>query len=694
MISPKYGFSALAVALLSGMVAGCGTANDSEAVGSAKQPVCSSVTLTPSAPSYTATPGQSVTWTANGACSGTAKYAFNLRNTNGTYTRVQNWSSSNQWVWNTAGYPTGTYVVEVLVSDAAGTPTTYDTYRGAYFTLSSSAPCTSVSTVISPPNVATVGTNVTFTNTSPGCTPEFRIVHRYPNGTYVEASPYTAGNSTWTWDTSQAPANAPGQHVFEVWVRAQGSTAAYQAYKSFYYTLRSSDPCTAATLTASPAGSAQSGTTVTLTGGSSTCTNATYRFIVLQPSGTWVEIQNWTSSNTAAWNTTLLPAGTYTFQVWVRAQGSTAAYETYTGRNYTLTAATPTTAPQAISGGMDHYCALTAAGTVDCWGYNFNRELGNPSVTTGWSLVPVSTGVTQAVSIAAGYNHTCALLVGGSVKCWGLNQHGQIGNGNTTTPTAPVAVSGLTNVAALGAGTAHTCAVLSDGTAKCWGYNSQGQLGTGTYLNSLTPATVVGVSNARKIVGGYYHTCALLADGTVRCWGLNSSGQLGDGSTTNSITPVTVSGLTGVVALSSGSGSVCALKSDHTIWCWGANGNGNLGDGTTTNRSAPVQVSGITTATSLSVNQDHACAGLSNGTAVCWGYNGYGQLGNGTTTSSSTPVPVSSLTNVASVAIANNNSCATLTDGTAACWGYAGQGGLGNGSNLNHTTPVPVNTLP
>src|SRR5947208_2205757 len=99
----------------------------------------------------------------------------------------------------------------------------------------------------------------------------------------------------------------------------------------------------------------------------------------------------------------------------------------------------------------------------------------------------------------------------------------------------------------------HACHVVNDGTVRCWGNNGFGQLGDGTTTGRLTPVTVSGLTNAVAIAGGSNHTCALLAGGTARCWGDNGFGQLGDGTTTNLLTPVTVSGLTNAVAIAGGS---------------------------------------------------------------------------------------------------------------------------------------------
>ena len=123
------------------------------------------------------------------------------------------------------------------------------------------------------------------------------------------------------------------------------------------------------------------------------------------------------------------------------------------------------------------------------------------------------------------------MLGDGTARCWGNNWFGQLGDGTTTERHTPVAVSGLSNAVAIAAGNYHTCAVLGDGTARCWGRNDYGQLGDGTTTERHTPVAVSGLTNAVAVSAGGDHTCAVLSDGTARCWGDNSDGQLGDGTT-------------------------------------------------------------------------------------------------------------------------------------------------------------------
>ena len=124
------------------------------------------------------------------------------------------------------------------------------------------------------------------------------------------------------------------------------------------------------------------------------------------------------------------------------------------------------------------------------------------------------------------------MLTDGSVRCWGHNDHGQLGNGNNATGTPgmsllPIAVLGITNAATIAAGAVHTCALLTDGTVQCWGDSYWGQLGSGTTTSSSVPVAVAGITGATAIAAGSYHTCVLLTDGTIQCWGDDSLGELG-----------------------------------------------------------------------------------------------------------------------------------------------------------------------
>jgi len=373
------------------------------------------------------------------------------------------------------------------------------------------------------------------------------------------------------------------------------------------------------------------------------------------------------------------------------------------GQTQQFTASGARAPTAAVSAGGQYTCVLLPDGTAQCVGRNQFGQLGNGTLNDSSVLVAVN-GLTTATRVAAGDEFACALLGDGTVRCWGLGESGQRGDGTFGTfAPSPVAVSGLTGAVAVASGYGHACALLGDGTMRCWGENVEGQLGNGTTANPSTgppgssvPVAVSGIAGAASITTGAYHTCVLLGDGTVRCWGRNGQGQLGDGTLTNSATPVPVAGITGVAAVSGGGSHTCALLRDGTVHCWGENADGQLGTGTAGAVSTtPVRVGGITGAIAVTAGWQHTCALLGDGTVQCWGRNLEGQLGNGTTTSSSTPVRVVDVTGA--IAVTGGwwrHSCALLSDSSVKCWGAVGAdnafGQLGNGSTTGSATPVTM----
>lgn len=137
------------------------------------------------------------------------------------------------------------------------------------------------------------------------------------------------------------------------------------------------------------------------------------------------------------------------------------------------------------------------------------------------------------------------------------------------------------------AGAQHTCASLLDGTVRCWGDNTFGQLGDGTSTQRLAPVVVSGLNGVNKVVAGAYHTCALLDTGVVKCWGL---GVHVDGSSLPRLTPVTIGLPEAVTMLAVGYNHSCAVNNKQDIYCWGSNSNGQLGDGTFVASPKPTRV--------------------------------------------------------------------------------------------------------
>lgn len=249
---------------------------------------------------------------------------------------------------------------------------------------------------------------------------------------------------------------------------------------------------------------------------------------------------------------------------------------------------------KAIAAGKEHTCVLVEDGRVKCWGSNYRGQLGI-GVFGGFSATPMEViGLADVVALSAGSYYTCAVTRSGGVKCWGGGQDGQLGNGAFWNQAQPADVAGLNSGAiAVAGGGNHTCALLAGGAVKCWGANGNGQLGAGAADPALaTPVDVVGLpAPVASLALGDRHTCAQLVDGRFRCWGGNALGQLGDGTRTNRATPTAVLELDmPIAAVSAGGVHTCAVLMNGGVKCWGFNIKGQLGDGTKTDSLTPVDV--------------------------------------------------------------------------------------------------------
>jgi alpha-tubulin suppressor-like RCC1 family protein len=343
-----------------------------------------------------------------------------------------------------------------------------------------------------------------------------------------------------------------------------------------------------------------------------------------------------------------------------------------------------------ISAAYNDTCAVKVDGTASCWGFNQLDELGDGTQSDSSSPVAVITVGGGVVEISAGQFHTCARRNNGTLWCWGYDIDGELGNGVPNGFYTPLQVAPLaTPFVQVSTGYLHTCARTSDGAAWCWGTNSSGQLGDGTTNNQASPVQVGALGSAvAEISAGADHTCARKTDGSVWCWGANGQGQLGNGTTANSFTPVRVGLALSALEISANNQLACARVSDGSVWCWGDNVDGQLGVGTTTSSPTPLRVTALGIgAAQISAGDDGACAVMTNTTLWCWGGNFHGNVGDGTTTARPTPVEVASGMAEVSMGV---HTCARGTDGRVWCWGFNTNGQLGNGGTTDSSSPVRV----
>jgi alpha-tubulin suppressor-like RCC1 family protein len=242
--------------------------------------------------------------------------------------------------------------------------------------------------------------------------------------------------------------------------------------------------------------------------------------------------------------------------------------------------------------------------------------------------------------LEAGNDHTCGLTSQGQLYCWGANSLGQLGtttNNLTSLPNpTPTPVPGNLIFVALAAGSNHTCGVVTGGAVYCWGDNTKGQLGNSTAIGEgnvpqPTPVVVQGLPALASLVAGGYHNCGLTPVGAAWCWGDNWVGHLSGTTDQVSPTPVAVTGGLVFISLGAGGGHTCGLTGTGTLYCWGSNLSGQLGTttnfGTSNPNYSPMPVNGLSLA-AIAVNAAHTCGLTAAGQAWCWGFNRYGQLGN------------------------------------------------------------------
>jgi alpha-tubulin suppressor-like RCC1 family protein len=338
--------------------------------------------------------------------------------------------------------------------------------------------------------------------------------------------------------------------------------------------------------------------------------------------------------------------------------------------------------------GLHHTCARKPDRTVKCWGDDSRGQLGAGTASNGgvFATPQVVSAVTDAIAIASGQNHTCVVRASGKVSCWGDNQDGQLGNGQTNTRSpSPVDVTGVTDARAVACGASFSCALRASGGVACWGNGLGGQLGNGSKQMKPLAGAVSNLADAVAISAGESHACAVKAGGTLVCWGDGMSGQLGTGDRVERTTPTAVLSLDGIALVAAASRSTCAAKTTGAVFCWGANETGQLGSGAATPspNPTPTVVSGLD-AIAIWAGSNHACAVRRGGAVACWGAGLLGQIGDGqprATAATPTPSPaaVSGVTNAIGVGTGGNHSCAPTSTGLILCWGENARGELGTG---------------
>ncbi len=354
-------------------------------------------------------------------------------------------------------------------------------------------------------------------------------------------------------------------------------------------------------------------------------------------------------------------------------------------------AATP---PPSNIGGMLHsVCAIMANGTIECWGSNSKGQLG--SGINGGEAVPVNhiAGTWTYMFPGDGLNkHMCAIKTNGTLWCWGYGEDGQVGNGSETNVLTPVQV-GTDNTWIGGAvGAISTCAIKEGGALWCWGFNDYGQFGNNTYTYSNVPVAS-SLTSVASVSVSERHTCAIKTDNTLWCFGGGQYGALGTGGTSDEPLPVQVSGSWKAVSVGRNP-QTCAIKGDDTLWCWGtSHTNGPLlGIGTTLDTLVPVQVSGGGSWSSVTTGPWATCAVKSPDASLwCWGDGYQGHLGNNdlTFTDFGTPQLVAGSYAWRNSIQTHDSACGVQTNLSLWCWGSQSDGVIGV-AGAPQENPIPL----
>jgi len=385
--------------------------------------------------------------------------------------------------------------------------------------------------------------------------------------------------------------------------------------------------------------------------------------------------------------------------------------------------------PVALALGGATTCVLSATGLVKCWGNNERGVLGlgDTKVRGGVQgevpskLPNVDLGADRkatAITVSGG-NSACALLDNGDVKCWGSNEHGQLGTdggdrgdeaGEMGDALHAIELGAGRKAVAISAGGNHTCAVLDSGSVKCWGSGADGQLGLENPEDVYFPAQFPAINLQRPataVSAGDAVSCAVLDNGTLKCWGtagslpldtsadLDGSGSVGDYTGEISALPALTFNGGKVRAAVAGVVSEAILDNGSLmLWGFGYRGWTNA---VVVGPSELAVLAPIVTSPDLQperkvvssdVDDFHACAVLEDGDVKCWGYAPNGALGLGSRDSSGT-TPPGDLPSVhlggkaVQVAVGQQHSCAILDDGTLKCWGDNEHGQLGLGDFAN-----------
>jgi alpha-tubulin suppressor-like RCC1 family protein len=345
-------------------------------------------------------------------------------------------------------------------------------------------------------------------------------------------------------------------------------------------------------------------------------------------------------------------------------------------------------------------CARLSNGTVRCWGANDFGLLGNGTDAGALKPTPVL-GVSSAKKLVVGPRGACVVNNDGTATCWGKNDVGQFvdnGGGEQNLVKVPV-LMGLTDVRDVSVGFNNTCAVVGTSgasTVVCRGDNTKGQLGNGTYVASAKFETVKGLpADIRTVSAGSHEACAVQEpQGATFCWGAGKGTGDFTGEPSAEASPLGGNASVGVRQLSMGAIGAFAVRDDGALVLWGGY---NPATGVPQNQIfVPRNVPLGAKVTQVSVKFSHACALDSDGSVWCWGYNGDAQVGApckslGSCEGETVINPIKTNAEPSSqVAVGDRSTCVLTKTHKIVCWGGNPSGQLGAGYASQREPPTKV----
>jgi alpha-tubulin suppressor-like RCC1 family protein len=342
-----------------------------------------------------------------------------------------------------------------------------------------------------------------------------------------------------------------------------------------------------------------------------------------------------------------------------------------------------------VAAGWEHSCAVLTNNVVHCWGTL--PELGMSA------SAPIATSALGSSGVSVGV-HGCSISEqtassSSSRTCWGPNELGQLGDGTQSAGGVVTLGTGASTFRRVDVGKHHTCALSQNSEVSCWGSNATGQIGNGTLTLAPSPV-VVGTGYARVVAGGD-QSCALEEGGTLRCWGQNYSGQVGVDDRTAIPTPVepgcddpnSPTCFHDWIEVGAGYWVTCAIREGGELYCWGSNEQGGLGIGSPfagVEISTPTRVGQGIAWAQVEGGFRHTCGIDEEGRLYCWGYNGDHEVEAGGSDIVGTPTRVETDTSEGFRAVAPGqfHTCALRDDQTVWCWGKNANGQVGGGDEV------------